>query len=175
VVIAKQAGNAVWTNLHVPRFVESIGVGGHAIAIAKKGHIQRAAEDPFVGAEPLEAFLGGDGEGLIRDRTFGGPQSRGLHAKHSFVVAAGTLQLLARIFRTAVGASRERRAGIGYARDIGIADQRKDGVVERSRADLDLSALSCVTINREHQAEELELFFSQCGFVIFRVVLPFRG
>src|SRR5258708_21032294 len=155
-VISKQSGDAIRANLHAPGFVEAIGVGGDAIAVAEKGDVQRATKDTFVSAEPLEAFLCGDGQRLVGDRAFGRPKSGGLSAKESFVIRAGKLQLLARIFRTAIGAARERRARIGHARNIGIADQRKNGVIERSGADLDLAALSCVTINGENQAEEFK-------------------
>ena len=83
--------------------------------------------------------------------------------------------MFAGIFRTAVGAARERCAGIGDARDIGIADQRKDGMIKRCGAELDLATLGRVVIRREHQAEEIKLLFSQGGFVLLREVLPFRG
>ena len=82
--------------------------------------------------------------------------------------------MLARIFGTAVGAARQRRAGIGDAGDIGIADQRKDGVVEGSGAEFDLAALRRITICREHQTQELELLFSEPGFLLLCVILSFR-
>ena len=91
------------------------------------------------------------------------------------MIFARTPQLFARIFWTPVGAARERSPRIGYARNIGIADQGKDRVIERSRADLDLAALRRLTINGEHQAQKFELLFPQSGFVFLGVVLPFRG
>jgi len=38
-VIAKQSVNAVRTHLHVPRLVQSIGVGGNAVAIAEESDV----------------------------------------------------------------------------------------------------------------------------------------
>ena len=138
--------------MHIPRFVKAIGVGGNAISVAEKSHVQSAAKDSFVRAEPPESFFRGNRQRLVGDRAFGRPKAGGLHAKNSFVILAGKLQLFARIFGTAVRAARERRAGIGDARDIGIADQRKDGVIERSRAELDLTTLRRFVIRGEHQA-----------------------
>src|SRR5438034_9598844 len=104
----------------------------------------------------MKTFFGGDGECLVGNRTFRRPQASGLRAKNSLVILASKPQVLARIFGTAVGAARQRRAGIGDAGDIGIADQRKDGVVEGSGAEFDLAALRRITIWREQQAQELD-------------------
>src|SRR5260370_17235863 len=110
---------------------------------------------------------------MIGYRALGRPLAGGLRSKYSFVIFASKPQLFARILRAAVGAARERRGRIGDTRNIGIADQRKDGVIERSSADFNLTALRRVAIRREHQAQEFKLFFSQGGFVLLGVVLPF--
>ena len=159
VVIAKQSRNAISAQLHAPGFVEAIGISGNAISIAEKSDIQRAAKDSLVRSKPLKSFFRGNRQRLIRDGAFGRPQPGGLPAKNSFVIFARTPQLFARIFWTPVGAARERSPRIGYARNIGIADQGKDRVIERSRADLDLAALRRLTINGEHQAQKFELLF----------------
>ena len=121
-VVTEQTGNSVRGELHLPGSVEPIGVGGNAIAVAEESDVERAAKDSFIGSKPAKALFGGDGERLIGNRTFGRPQAGGLRAKNSLVILARKTQLFARIFVTAVGAAREGRAGIGDARDIGIAD-----------------------------------------------------
>ena len=50
-----------------------IGVGRDAVRIAEKTDVQSAAQNPFIGAEPLEALFRGDGERLIGDGAFGWP------------------------------------------------------------------------------------------------------
>src|SRR6266481_1102539 len=146
-VIAEEAGNAVRSDLDLPRFVETIGVGRDAVGVAEKSDVEGTAEDTFIGTEPAEAFLGGDGKCLVGDGAFRGPQASRLGAKNALVILAGELQLFAGVFGTAIGATRERSAGIGDARDIGIADQWKDGVVERRGTDFDLAALGGITIH----------------------------
>src|SRR6266436_8043591 len=134
VVIAKQSCNAISSQLHSPGFVKTIGISGNTVSVAEKSDVQRAAKDSLVRSEPRESFFRGNRQRLVRDRAFGRPQTGGLHAKNYFVVFAGKLQLLARIFRTPVSAARERGRRIGHASNIRIADQRKDRVIERSRA-----------------------------------------
>src|ERR1700674_1854830 len=130
-MIAKKSGNALRTELHAPRFVEPVGVGGNPVAIAEKADVERAAEDSFVGTKPFESFFSCDGEGLIRDGAFGRPQPGGLHSKNLFVILARKLQLLASVFRAAEGPPRKRRGGIGHARNVRIANQGKDRMIER--------------------------------------------
>jgi len=79
------------------------------------------------------------------------------------VILAGQLPLLAGIFWAPVGAARERRTGIRDARDIRIANQRKDRVVKRRLADFNLAALCGVAVRRKNQSEEIELFLAQSG------------
>src|SRR5260370_21773325 len=107
--MAKQSGDCVSVQLHAPGFVEAIGIGGNAISVAKKSDVQRTAKDSLVRSEPLKSLFRCDRQRLIRYRAFGRPQPGGLHAKNSFMIFAGTLQLFARIFRTPLGAARDRR------------------------------------------------------------------
>src|SRR6266481_5135878 len=107
-VIAEQSGDSLSCQLHAPRFVQAIGVRGNSVGVAEKTDIERAAENAFVGAEPFESLFGGDGQGLIGDGAFRGPESGGLHAKKSFVISARTLQLFARVFGVAKCPARER-------------------------------------------------------------------
>ena len=54
------------------------------------------------------------------------------------MVAARAEELFAGIFRMAEGGSGERGPGIRDARDVRVAQQRKDGVVKRRRRNFDL-------------------------------------
>src|SRR5467141_2945572 len=107
-VIAEQSGDSLSAELHAPRFVQALSIRGNSICIAEKSDVERAAENAFVGAKPFESLFGGDGQGLIRDGTFRGPKTGGLHAKKSFVISARTLQLFARVFGVAKCPARER-------------------------------------------------------------------
>ena len=92
------------------------------------------------------------------------------------MIRASTLQLIAGIFGAAVGAARKRRGGIGHARNIGIADQRKNRMIKRSGADFDLATLGRVCDTRGGRGRGIRsCFFSQRGFVFFGEVLPFGG
>src|SRR5260370_9753088 len=129
-VIAKQASDAVRSNLHIARLVEAVGVGGSAVGVAEKADVERTAENSFIRAEPLKAFFRGNCQRLVGDGAFRRPQTGGLHAKNSLMIFAGKPQLFAGIFGMAVGASGERRPRVGDARDIGIAKSRKSGGTE---------------------------------------------
>src|SRR5258707_11653803 len=97
-VIAKQASDAVRSNLHVPRLVEAIRVGGYAVGVAEKPDVQRAAKYSFIRAEPLKAFFRRNGQRMVGDGALRRPQTGGLHAQNSFMIFAGKLQLFARLF-----------------------------------------------------------------------------
>src|SRR5215472_1872467 len=128
-VIAEQSGYSFSAELNAPRFVHVLGICGYACGIAKKPNIEGSPQDSFVGAEPLEAFLNGQGQSLIRNRSFGGPKSHGLGVKNAFMVQAAPPQLLTRVFRMAEGAARLWRSGIGYAGNVRVAQQRKNRMV----------------------------------------------
>src|SRR5260370_12177768 len=58
-VFAKQSRGIVSGQLHAPGLVEAPGIGGNAVAIAKKSDVQRTAKYSLVRSEPLESlFLG---------------------------------------------------------------------------------------------------------------------
>src|SRR5258705_7140281 len=73
-VIAEQSGDSLSGQLHAPRFVQAIGVRWNSICVAEESDVERAAENAFVGSEPFESLLGGDGQRLIGDGTFRGPE-----------------------------------------------------------------------------------------------------
>ena len=153
-VIPEESRHRFSTKLHAQRLVKTIRIGRNALRIAKESRVQRSAKYAFIRAEPLEAFLGGDGQSLIGNGAFRRPESRGLHAEHAFVIFACAPQLFARILRMAVGTARQWRAGIGHASDIRIADQRKDGVVKRRGAEFNLARLSYRAVLRQNQPEQ---------------------
>src|SRR5579862_1361533 len=177
-VVAEKAGDIacpVRPHLNAPGFVEAVSVGGDAVRITEKSDVERAAEDALVGAEPLKSFFSSDGKRLIGDGTFRRPKSGRLHTKNSFVISASALELFARIFGMAVRATRQRRARIGDASDVGITEQRKNGMIERCGAEFDLSALRSLAINRQNHLQKFQLLRLQRLFVFFAVILPFRG
>src|SRR5260370_23253742 len=106
-VIAKQASDAVRSNLHIPRLVEAVRVGGNAVGVAEKADVQRTAENSFIRAEPLKAFFRGNCQRLVGDGAFRRPQTGGLHSKKSLLIFAGKPQMFSRTFGTWARASRD--------------------------------------------------------------------
>ncbi len=56
-MIAKESGDRIARDLHAPRFVQTLGICRDARGIAEETNVERSSENPFVGTEPLEAFL----------------------------------------------------------------------------------------------------------------------
>ena len=73
------------------------------------------------------------------------------------------------------GAAREWCGGIGNARDIRIAQQGQNRMIERRGRQFDLAAGRSFLIDRKHLRQQLKLFRTQRVFVLFRIVLPSRG
>ena len=59
--------------------------------------------------------------------------------------------------------------------DVGIAQQRKDRVIERRRRDLDLPSRRGVTVFRDDAPQQLELHRPQRHLVFFREAPPLGG
>jgi len=150
VVVAEKAGDGAVGQLDAIGLVQTLGIGGQAAGVSKKSDIEGAAEHAFIGAEPLKAFLHSNSERLIGHGAFRWPQAGGLGAEDAFVIFAGAAQLLPCIIRLTKRAARQRRSGIGHARDIRIAEQRQNGVIKRRGADFDLPALRRFAIGGKH-------------------------
>src|SRR5438477_4161030 len=97
-VIAKESGDSIFFGLHSPWPIQLPGVGGKSCAVAEKSKLQCAPQNAFVRAKPLEPFFGCDGQRLIGDRAFGGPQSSRLNAENTFVIFARAAQLFSCVF-----------------------------------------------------------------------------
>src|SRR6516225_1684912 len=174
-VVAEQPGDALIAELDAPGPQKAIPICGDAARVAEKADIQSTAKHAFIGAEPLEPFFGGDREGLIGYRALGRPQARRLHAEGFLMILARKLQLLASVLGPAEGAARKRRGRIGNARDVGVTQERQNGVVERRCADLDLATRSCVAVRRQNQTQQFQLFFLQGRLVILGGVFAPRS
>src|SRR5579862_3709394 len=165
------SGDGGGAHLHAPGPVHFGGIGGKAATLAKEPDIQGAAEHAFVGAEPAKSLFGGNGQGLIGNRTLGRPQPGGRNAEHPLVVFASAAQLLAGILGMAVSAARQRSGRIGHAGNVGIADQGQNRMVERRGADLNLPAGRRFAVNRQNDAQVFELLLLQRGLVFFAEIL----
>ena len=75
------------------------------------------------------------------------------------MILARELQVLASVLGVAKGPPGERSGGIRDAGDIGIANERKNGMIERRGADFDLAVRGGVTIGGENQAQKFLLLF----------------
>src|SRR5271157_5603631 len=81
-----------------------------------------AAENAAVGGGPMVAERGGDGEDLVGDGAFGGPETDGRGAEDVCAEVAREFKLAARIVRV-TEARGQGHAGMGDGGDIGIAEQ----------------------------------------------------
>src|SRR5579884_11046 len=174
-MVTKQPGDAAPAELDMPGFVEAIRIGRQTGSIAEESNVQSPAQDAFVRAKPLEAFLNRYRKSFIGNRTFRRPKARGLDPEDPLMVFAGAPELLSGILRMTKSSARKRRRGIRHAGDVRIAKQRKNGMVERRGAELDLAAGCRLAINRQNHAKKLELFFLQGGFIRLGEVLPLRS
>src|SRR5882724_5110838 len=172
-VITKKSGDAPLAELQLIRLVQAIGIGGETVAVPEKRHIECPSEHTFIGAKPLEAFLGSDGQRLIGDGALRGPQPRRLSTEGAFVIVARAPKLVARILGMTISAAGQRSAGTSHPRDIGIADQRKNRMVKRRGTQLDLLALRRFAIGGENHAQQFQLLYLEVSLIQLAVVLPF--
>ena len=82
------------------------------------------------------------------------------------------LDLLARIFRM-LEALRQREPGRGDASNIGVAEQRQDGVIEGSRRKLHQAALLRRTVRRQHATNEFALLAHDELLIVCRISAAF--
>jgi hypothetical protein len=75
------------------------------------------------------------------------------------------LELAARIVGIAE-ARRQRHVGVRHAGDIGIAQQRQDGMVIRRGGNLDLAGEGQPTVRRHHPTHNLALLFAHAALLV---------
>ena len=117
---------------------------------------ERGTEHAVVAGHPLDAALGRDSDGFVGDRAFRGPHAGGAEAEAGLGVVERGLNLVAGVLGIAE-AARQRHVGMGDGSDIGIAQQRQDGVVERRDRNLDLAALGEAGVSGHHEAADFGL------------------
>ena len=93
-------------------------------------HSPGATEDTFIGSHPVHAEAVRDRENFFRNAAFGWPHALGPNTKHFFVKIEAALKLLASIFWMAKAILWQGQAGGGHCALIGVADERKNWVVE---------------------------------------------
>src|SRR5215467_2981953 len=91
------------------------------------------------------------------------------------MILTGELQLLAGVLRPSERAAREWGRRIRDSRNVGIAKERQNGVIERRRADFNLAARRRIAVRRENQAQKFLLFVIQRRLVFLRVVFALCG
>src|SRR4051794_37095950 len=87
----------------------------------------------------------------------------------------GAIQLIGGVLRTAEWLARPRSVGMRPKVDVAVAQQGQDGVVKRRRRDLDLPALGCRAVLRNHFLQQLELDLAQEALVVFRKAAALRN
>jgi len=142
IVVAEQADDVAGGKAEAPGRVEALRVIGNAGGVAAETDLKGAAEDAFVAGKPAETELGGDGEGGVGDGAFRRPEACGGIAEMSDVETAGAKELFAGVFGMDEGRRDVRGARIGFLGGAGVAQERKDGVIEGRGGKFDLAALS---------------------------------
>jgi hypothetical protein len=94
-------------------------------------HLTRAPQHALVCCRPLEALLGGQTQDLVRDTSLAGPESARLAAENFLMESDRSTELLAGILRVLKVAARQTDSRVRFHRDVSVAKQGKDGMVER--------------------------------------------
>jgi hypothetical protein len=162
-VIAEKHVDLAAVVLPAVRAIDSVHADGAA---------QRAPQHSAVAGCPAVAHFGGDAEGLVGNGTLRGPQAHRRHAELALHVLAGHRQLLVGVFRIAKR-RRQRDAGMRHRGDVGVAQQRQDRVIVRRCGDFDLPGSGHLAIDRDHLAQDLQLFASHQPLVVERVIEAF--
>src|SRR5580693_8967325 len=92
-VIAKKSYDFFSVSQNPQRRIHAVGIFRNSAAVTAKSASERAAQNAFVGAEPLKTLLGRQIERLIGNRTFRRPQSGRRAAKKFFMIVARATQL----------------------------------------------------------------------------------
>ena len=100
---------------------------------------QGSRQNAVVARGPLESAIGRERQRLIGNRAFGRPQSHRLRCQLVLHIRTRTAELLPRVLWISEP-SRKRHAGMRHRRDIGIADQRQNRMIERRGRNFDLPA-----------------------------------
>ena len=155
--------------------VEPLGQmrGQTAVAVALKEHAGAAAEHAFVGGHPLDAETVRDGQSFFRDAALRRPHALRPHSKHLLVKIERAHQLLARVFGMPKPVLRQGQARRRNRSGIGVADQRKNGMIERRGRNLDRSFLRGVGIRRQNLAQQFPLARDHKTLIVERVVALF--
>src|ERR1700678_2533964 len=101
-----------------------------SVTIAIEADARAASEYAFVGGHPLDAEAVGDRNRFLGDAAFRRPHSFGTGTENLFVQIKPAQNLLARIFGMPKAVLRKRQSGRRHGTSIGIADERKNGMVE---------------------------------------------
>ena len=164
-MIAEEARDLLRTGLDAIRPVQRLRLLDPTLRIAAKLAADGPSQNRFVGRHPLEAGLCGKLCRLVRDRPFRRPQPGRLVAEHPLMTLPRPRELLRRIFRTPERGARHRRRRVRLEIDIGVAQQRKNRVVERRCRQLDLPSVGGIAVLGDDAPEYLELDLAQFPFV----------
>ena len=165
-MVAEKSNHLPAAHANTQRRVEFVRIGRHAGAVAAKSRAQRVPEHAFVGGKPLESEFGCDRQRFLGNRPFRRPQSVRRFPEHSLVVAARAHELLAGVFRMAKRGHGQRGSHVGHARDVGIAQQRKDGVIERRGRNFNLPGGSGSPVFGQHAPQKFDLFLAKLLLVL---------
>jgi len=156
--------------------LEGLFIGVDAPALEKRGVLDVAAvprgivleafeEVPFVGAEVLKAGLDHEGDDFGGDRSLGGPEAAGAVSEDLLVEFLREAELGADVFRRGEGGGKGR-LGLATPRDVGVVDQRHDGVKVGRGRQFDLAPLGGGAVFGKHEAEDLPVDVEDGGFFL---------
>ena len=171
-VIPKDTRNPRGSDLHAVGGIQLFRMVEMALAIASECGAERAGQNELVGRHPGEPGGCGQGNHRIRHRALRGPQTNRPPAEQALVKVRRACQLLHRVLRVHEALSRHLRVRVRPQVNIRIAQQWQNGVVERRRRDLDLTAGGRRPVLGDDLVEQLELHLVKQGLVILREAAP---
>ena len=138
---------------------------GTVQAFHRHGALLGAVEHAAIGGGPFETQFAGQSEDFVRNRALGGPETDRRDTEVLLDVFARQFELAARVAGIAE-ARRQRHVGVRHAGDVGIAEQRQDGMVVRRGGNFDLAGSGEPGVLRQHAADNLALLFAHAALVI---------
>ena len=131
-MVAKYDRQLVSGLAHLPGPVEQFGMADVPAAVATDLAARRAAQDLFVGRDPLDAVLGQERDQRLADRAFTGPHAPWSFAEEADVALDRAADVGRGVFGVTATIGRQGHLGHGLARQRLVEEQRQDRVVVRA-------------------------------------------
>ncbi len=135
-----------------------LGVAGEA------GLAQAAGQHLLVGGHPLDAGVAHHVDDLLGDRALGRPHPLGRLAEGLAVELHAAVDLLDGVQRIAEAAG-QLDVGHSHLGQVGVEEQRQDGMEEGGGGDFDLAGVLQALVQRDHLGHQPGMFGQHSGLV----------